>query len=364
MSSKETNAEISEKLYKAFNEVVFLKPRRELPKEVCASPQLMRQAFFDGMYEDVPKVLEAFGVNLDKLKERLDKIKNPVSKLVALADYTRAKFPPSSDLRVLDSPKIGVETGTMHCSMATMAGAYILDRLDFRENFHIRAPSHSVNGVRVHGREYYVDLRNGAVREIRRTGETRDNAGDVAEIVEVLDPFASDYFAAVAVACNRNNIARTVMGNFSGLLHRKKEGGLDLENGEDEKHKHLKEYFFNMAEKFGDWDLDVFGRYRRFLSPGIVKLEATVRMAKERKRWRRLTQEFDAEKALSNKTAVMLARKMAGDLEVQSIEPTGEGVIERIKSDPRYKEYKDNPQMLALVKGLKEKGLNYVKDFA
>lgn len=363
MSRKEANEEVSEKLYTAFNEVVFLKPRRELPKEVCASPQLMRQAFFDGMYEDAPRVLEVFGTDLGEIEREFKGIKGAASQLVTLADYTSIRFP-SSKLKVLDSPKINVETRTLACTMATMMGTYILDGLGFTDNFYIRPPSHSVNGVQVDGQEYYVDLRNGAVRKIRRTGRTRDNAGDTAEMVEILDPFDSEYFARAAVACDRSNISLSVIGNFTGILHRKKEGGLDLENGEDEKHKHLKEYFFNMAEKFGDWDLDVFGRYRRFLSPGIVKLEATVRMAKERKRWRRLTQEFDAEKALSNKTAVMLARKMAGDLEVQSIEPTGEGVIERIESDPRYKEYKDSPQMLALVKGLKEKGLDYVKDFA
>lgn len=344
--------EVSKKLYAAFNEVVFLSARKVESEKVYSSPELMRQAFFDGMYEDAPQVLEHFRIDIGKLKKQLSKIKNPVSRLVDLADYTKVNFPRAHKLKVLDSPKINVETNTLACTMATLLGAYLLDQLGFEDNFYIRPSGHSVNGVNVKGSEYFVDFRNGVVRKIKRLGDTRDNIGNKAEFVEILDPYDSGWYR-LAVSADRNTLPLSVIGNFHMLLSERRRGSLEVGGDEDEKTKRMKKYFSKLAKPFDDWDLKIFSEYRRFLSPGVVAFQNKKEMEKERKRVKTLQHDFANEKTPS--TAI-LVRRMAANLDVQDIDPTGEEIVRKIKSDPKYPEFSEDPKMQNLLARLKERG--------
>jgi len=348
--------EFSKKLYDAFNKVVFLKPQR-IGENVYSSSNLMRQALFDGMYKSAPQVLEHFGMDIDWLRSQLGRIDNPVSRLVFLVEYTRANFPSSHQLEVLDSPKTNVETNSVACTMATLMGAYLLDQFGFEDNFYIQPSGHSVNGVNVEGSEYYVDFANGVVLKIKRSGVTRGNAGDKAEFVEIIDPFGSGGYR-LAVSSDRTNLSLSVAGNLHGLLLKKRKGRLELKGDDDEETKKMKKYFSELAKPFDGWDLKIFSnsKYRRFLSPALVALQFHKEMEEERKRLKTLQHDFAGEKLLSPKVIVNLVKRTAANLGVRGIDPTGEKIVRKIKSDPRYPEFRKNPRIREFLSRLEEKG--------
>lgn len=354
MSSETT--ETSKKLYDAFNKVVFLNPQRIKSEKVYSSPKLMRQALFNGMYEGAPRVLEHFRIDVGKLGKQLSRIKNPVSKLVFLADYTSVNFPPAHKFKVLDSPKTNVETNTLACTMATLLGAYLLDQLGFEDNFHIRPANHSVNGVKVKDSEYFVDFGGGVVRKIKRLGDIKDNIGDEAELVEIINPFGSELYR-LAISCDRSNLSLSVIGNFHELLRERSRGSFEVKGDEDEETRRMKMYFSALAKPFDGWNLRAFSKYRGFLSPGLSALESKKEMEKERKRVRvELEYERAGEKVLSPELISILVKRMAANLEVQGIDPTGKKIVQKIKSDPRYIKYRKDPRMRKLLTRLKEKG--------
>ena len=335
--------EFSKKLYDAFNRVVFLNPQK-ISENVYSSPSLMRQALFDGMYQSAPQVLEHFGMDIGKLKSRMSRIRNPVSRLVFLTDYTNANFPTSPKMEVLDSPKIDVETNTIACTMATLLGAYLLDQLGFEDNFYIRPSAHSVNGVGVKGSDYFVDFANGVVLKIKRLGGIGESAGDKAQFVEIIDPFGSGWYR-LAVSSDRASLSLSVAGNFYALLQKKREGSLEVKGDEDAETKKLKKYFSELAKPFEDWDLKIFLKYRRFLSPGVVALQNQKEMEEERKRVKTLQHDFAGEKKLSPQVMAGLVNRIASNLEVQGINPTGERIVRKIKADPKYPKFRKDPKM-------------------
>jgi hypothetical protein len=348
----ESNLSLSRRLFEAFNSTVFLTERAIPSDKVLESPRLMRQALFEGMYEDAPRVLEEFEFDLEVVKKEFGRIKNPISRLVLLADLAAFSFPPGPNLKVLDSPKINVETKTIACTMATLLGFYILDNLDFENNFYISPPSHSVNGVRVGVREYYVDIRNGAVREIRRTGKVKGTNWGRAEVVEILDPFESGYFARLAVACMGDNLSSSVGDNFLALLRAYRRKELRPEEGDDQKNKFLKGYFSQMASEFSNWSPENFAKYNSFLSPGLIALVSGAKMEEERKRMEKLHR-----RSSSDDRDKRLVRQSAGDLAVQGIEPTVDKVVDRLQSRLGAEKRKRSVESDPLLKDLRRKGL-------
>jgi len=120
----------------------------------------------------------------------------------------------------------------------------------------------------------------------------------------------------------------------------------------------MKKYFSELAKPFDGWDLKIFSnsKYRRFLSPALVALQFHKEMEEERKRLKTLQHDFAGEKLLSPKMIVNLVKRTAANLGVQGIDPTGEKIVRKIKSDPRYPEFRKNPRIREFLSRLEEKG--------